>query len=203
MGSQTQELIGSSLISLQLRWYSGKRMGQLLIENCTKQQLSPRSRAREWRMEISVFGRSAPEKRGGPKMSFASWLSINHASAPSFRPETDRRADRGARDRDRPGRRRRSPPRPSPSPPPSLSFVAKGKRKPSSSTLRPPNRRLVQIGNEAQGLARPPLTSLHFGCFCEPFYLGHLEEDVTHPYSPTFAAYASLVSCAHCVVSQI
>ena len=166
------------------------------MEDGTKQQLTFRSREKG----ISVFGRSAPEKRGGPKMSFASWLSINHASAPSFRPEADRRADRRARDRDRPGRRR-SPPRPSQ--PPSLSFVAKGKRKPSSSPLRPPNRRLVQIGNEAQGLARPPLTSLHFGCFCEPFYLGHLEEDVTHPYSPTFAAYASLVSCAHCVVSQI
>ena len=144
------------------------------MEDGTKQQLTFRSREKG----ISVFGRSAPEKRGGPKMSFASWLSINHASAPSFRPETDRRADRRARDRDRPGRRR-SPPRPSPSPPPSLSFVAKGKRKPSSSPLRPPNRRLVQIGNEAQGLSRPPLTSLSFGCFCQPLYLRKEEEDFT------------------------
>ena len=144
MGSQTQELITKLTYQLTTEVVLRQENGT----TCTKQQLSPRSRER--RMEIFVFGRSVPEKRGGPKMSFASWLSINHASAPSFRPETDRRADRRARDRDRPGRRRRSPPRPSPSPPPSLSFVAKGKRKPSSSPLRPPNRRLVQIGNEAQ-----------------------------------------------------
>ena len=100
-------------------------------------------------------------------MSFASWPSINHASAaPPFDP---RPTDRGACDRDR---RRRSPPRPSPSPPTSLSFVARRKRKPSSYPPRPTARPLVQIGNEAQGLARPPLTSLHFGCFCEPLYLG-------------------------------
>ena len=131
---------------------------------CAKQQLSLRLRGG---IEISVFGRSAPEKRGGPKMSFASWPSINHASAsaPPFDPRpTDR--PRGAR--------------PRPSPPLSAPTIAIAaavvvvcrKEEEEAIFFSSPTNPLVQIGNEAQGLARPPLTSLHFGCFCEPLYLG-------------------------------
>ena len=45
-----------------------------------------------WRKEISVFGdRSAREKRGGPKMSFAPWFAINHAFARRLDRPTDQR----------------------------------------------------------------------------------------------------------------